>query len=77
MTPDAEGQFVARGVPPGRSRVVVSGVPSSYHIASAIFNGVEVPADPPDLVIERREKISEGLVSFTSRVAEICGHGEE
>ncbi len=71
VTPDAEGQFVARGVPPGRYRVVVSGVPSSYHIASAIFNGVDT-ADH-NLVIERREKISEGLVSFTSRVAEISG----
>ena len=71
VTPDAEGQFVARGVAPGRYRVVVSGVPSSYHIASAVFNGVDT-ADH-NLVIERREKISEGLVTFTSRVGEISG----
>jgi hypothetical protein len=71
MTPDAEGQFVARGVAPGRYRVVVSGLPSSQHIASATFNGIDT-ADR-NLAIERRERISGGVVTFTSRVGEISG----
>ena len=70
-TPDAEGQFVARGVAPGRYRVVVSGLPPSHHIASATFNGID--AADHNLVIERRERISGGVVTFTSRLGEISG----
>jgi hypothetical protein len=71
VTPDAEGQFVARGVAPGRYRVVVSGLPAGRHIASAIFNGVD--AADHHLVIERRERVSGGVVTFTSRVGEVSG----
>ena len=70
-TPDAEGQFVARGVAPGRYRVVVSGLPASRHVASATFNDVD--AADRNLVIERRERISGGVITFTSRVGEISG----
>jgi hypothetical protein len=71
VTPDGEGQFVARGVAPGRYRIVVSGLPSTHHIASAIFNDLD--AADHNLVIERRERISGGVITFTSRVGEISG----
>jgi hypothetical protein len=71
ITPDAEGQFVAHGVAPGQYRVVVSGLPAGRHIARAVFNGID--ASDRNLVIERRENISGGVISFTSRVGEISG----
>ena len=72
VTPDAEGQFVARGVAPGRYRVVVTGLAAARHIASAIFNNVD--AADHNLVIERRERISGGVVTFTTQVGEISGN---
>ena len=71
VTPDAEGQFVARGVAPGRYRIVVSGLPPTRHISTAVFNGVD--AADHNLVIERRERVSGGVVTFTSRLGEISG----
>jgi hypothetical protein len=70
-TPDAEGNFVARGVTPGRYKVVVSGLPTTHHIDTAIFGGVD--AADRQLVIDRREPVSGGVITFTSRVGEISG----
>ena len=51
--PDAEGNFVARGVAPGRYKVVVSGLPTTHHIGTAVFGGVD--AADRQLVIDRRK----------------------
>ena len=70
-TPDAEGNFVARGLAPGRYKVVVSGLPTTHHIGTAVFGGVD--AADRHLVIERREPVAGGLITFTSRVGEVSG----
>jgi hypothetical protein len=58
-------------VAPGQYKVVVSGLPTTHHIDSATFGGVD--AADRNLVIDRREPVSGGVITFTSRVGEIAG----
>jgi hypothetical protein len=67
---DAQGRFVAKGVVPGRFRIVVTGLPSGWSLASALFAGREV-ADH-HLIVEP-DKTYSGVLTFTDRTAEVGG----
>lgn len=71
VAPTADGQFHLRGVAPGLYRVVVTGLPSNTHVATALFDGVD--AADRNLVIARRENVAGGVITFTARAGAITG----
>jgi hypothetical protein len=68
---DADGRFTIHGVLPGRYRVIVTGVPSSFALRSAIFGAQDVLDSL--LGLTGAENISGGVVTLTNRVTEVSG----
>jgi len=69
--PEADGNFTIRGVPPGRYRVSIAGLPGGWSLDTAIF-GDRNAADV-HLLVERGENIGAGLLKLTSKTGEIAG----
>ena len=63
------GSFV-RGVMPARYRLEVAGLPSGWHLASAIFDGRD--AADHHLVVEHDTRY-DGALTFTSTTSELSG----
>ena len=57
--PEPDGTFRIRGVPPGRYRVDVAGLPAGWALDSAVFGGRN--AADVHLLVERGENIGAGL----------------
>jgi protocatechuate 3,4-dioxygenase beta subunit len=69
---DANGDFVIRGVFPGRYRIAIAeGAPAGYAIRSAIFGGRDVMDQP--LVLGADDRPAGGLVTLSNRTTEISG----
>jgi hypothetical protein len=69
---DANGDFVIRGVMPGRYRIAIAGgAPAGYTIRSAVFGGQDV-LDVP-LQFTGSERPSGGLVTLTKATTEVTG----
>lgn len=71
MTPDAGGKFTARNVLPGQYRVVVSGLPDGWALASAVFDGKD--AADYHLQIDGSRDYAGGDLKVTSRAGELAG----
>ena len=69
-TPDAAGRFILRGVVPARYRLEVAGLPSGWHLASAIFNGKD--AADHHLVVTHDQRY-DGNLTFTTETSELSG----
>jgi hypothetical protein len=70
-TPTASGQFSARNVLPGLYRVVVTGLPDGWTLASATFGGRD--AADHHLRIDGRDDVTNGRLTFTDRTGTISG----
>jgi protocatechuate 3,4-dioxygenase beta subunit len=68
---DDKGDFVIRGVFPGRYRLVMAAAPAGYTIRSALFGGVDV-LDAP-LQLTGNERPSGGLLTLTKATTEVTG----
>ena len=69
--PEPDGSFTIRGVPPGRYRVEVAGLPAGWALDSAVF-GDRNAADV-HLLVERGEIVPAGLLKLTAKTGEIAG----
>jgi protocatechuate 3,4-dioxygenase beta subunit len=69
---DANGDFVIRGVFPGRYRLAIAdGAPSGYMIGSAVFGGQDIMDLPFRLTTD--DKLPGGLVTLSNRATEVTG----
>jgi protocatechuate 3,4-dioxygenase beta subunit len=69
---DANGDFVIRGVMPGRYRIAIAaGAPAGYVMRSAVFGGVDV-LDVP-FQFTGTERPPAGLVTLTKTTTEVTG----
>jgi len=69
---DANGDFVIRGVFPGRYRLsIAEGAPSGYAIRSAVFGGQDIMDLP--LRLTGDDKPAGGLVTLSNRTTEVSG----
>ena len=69
--PEPDGSFTIRGVPRGRYRVEVAGLPAGWALDSAVFGDSD--AADVHLVVERGEAVGAGLLKLTAKTAEIAG----
>jgi len=69
--PEADGSFTIRGVPPGRYRVEVAGLPAGWALDSAVFGDRD--AADIHLLVERGDNAGAGLLKLVARTAEIAG----
>ncbi len=69
---DANGDFVIRGIFPGRYRLALAGgAPAGYAIQSAVFGGRDVIDQP--LVLDADDRAAGGLVTLSNRTTEVNG----
>jgi hypothetical protein len=69
---DANGDFVIRGVFPGRYRLALAGgAPAGYAIESAIFGGRDAMDQP--LVLGSDDRVAGGVVTLSNRTTEVSG----
>ena len=70
--PEPDGTFIIRGVPPGRYRVEVAGLPAGWALDSAVF-GDRNAADVAPAGRARRAPSGAGLLKLTAKTGEIAG----